>query len=188
MRRFLDDVRDDINNMIVSGGGLLATELAPLMIDMIDSTIQDESALSSVTETLAQPIGTGWTPVAAAVFDTSVGGDAEFLKVSLPTGSIETASTAGFTYRATGLLSFQDIGSNVSIEFSILKNGQQAGFIAAMTGGGNNRARSASFQHVDLSAGEDDLYTIGVRCPDGVQDIDIISIGLGLSILPTNNA
>jgi hypothetical protein len=186
-RRFLDNIRTELDALLVTGGATTALELKPLLIDMIDSTVQDESAIASNTPSLAIPTAVAFTPLTAGIYDLSVGGDATFLKLDVAGGTVTTASTAGFTYEFEGKISFTDIGSNQAIDFSILADGVQVGFIAAMTGGGGSRARTAAFSHIQLSAGANAVYTIGVSTPAGVSTIDILSVGLTAMITPTNN-
>lgn len=187
-RRFLDDIRANITALLVTAGETTAPDLAALMIDQVDSVVDDEAAIASTTPSLAVPTAIAWQPLTTGIYDISVGGDGDFLKVDATAGNITGSSVAGFTYELDGKISFQDLGSNVAINFSILVDGVQAGFIAALTGGGGTRPRTAAFTHIVLSAPADALFQIGIQTPDGVQAIDIGSVGLQATIKPTNNA
>lgn len=186
-RGFLDPIRTRIAALYVTGGGIEAPTEGSLMLDLLDSSIQDEAAIASNISSIAVPTAVAWTPLTTGIYDTSVGGDADFLKVDVVAGTITTSATAGFTYILEGVISFSDVSSNTAIEFSILADGVQVGFIAAMTGGGGARPRTASFSHVILSASTNAVYTIGVQTPAAINSIDIISIGLSATIQPTNN-
>lgn len=185
-RRFLDDVKSDLSALLVTGGNTPAPALADLLIDTIDSTVDDESAIFSSGASLGVAISTAWTPITAA-YDGQVGGDADFLKTDFAAGTITTTTTAGFTYKTDGFVSFTDLGANVVIEFAILRGGVPVGVIATLTGGGNNRPRIANFSSFDLSNSPDDVYSIGIRTPDGAQSIDILDIALAVTISPTRN-
>ncbi len=186
-RRFLDDVRGDLTAQLATGNQTPAPALNLLLLDVIDSTIQDEAVIASNTASPAVPTAIAWAPLTTGIYDVETGGDAEFLKIDLINGSVTTATTGGFTYKIDGNISFDDVASNTPIEFSVLADGVQVGFIAALNGGGSSRPRTASFSHVALSAGADTVFTIGVQTPNGVNTIDIASIALSVTIQPTNN-
>lgn len=187
-RRFLDDIRGDLTAQLVTGGDTTAPALNALLLDMIDSVIQDESIIASNTTSLAVPTAIAWQPLTTGIYDIEVGGDGNFLKPDVINGFIETISVLGFTYEVEAKINFADLGSNTEIDFSILNNGVPVGFVASLTGGGGSRPRSASFSHIDLSTVANSQFTIGVQTIGGVNTIDIISVGLTLTIQPTNNA
>jgi hypothetical protein len=188
-RRFLDSIRADIASQLADNvtGNITAPVMQNLLLDMIDSTIQDEAAIASNAISLAVPTAIDWTSLAVGVYDITVGGDATFLKLDAVNGTVTTSATAGFTYEFEGKISFSDIGSNTPIDFSILADGVQVGFIAAMTGGGGTRARTSAFSHISLSATPNAVYTIGVRTPNSINALDILSVGITAIITPTNN-
>jgi hypothetical protein len=187
-RRFLDNVRNDLTALLVTGGETPAPALAALLIDTLDSTIQDEAVLSTTTPTPAVPTATTWQNIDPTIYDNTTGGDAVFLKTDIANGRIVTATQAGFSYSVRGLVSFTDLQTNRQIEFSILANGVQVGFIASQIGAGNGRPKSLSFEHVILSAASDTVYTIGLQTADGVNSVEVLSAGLAVVIQPTNNA
>jgi hypothetical protein len=191
-RRFLDDVRADLTALLVTAGATTALELQPLLIDTIDSSVDDECVVGSTIPAVGIPILVTWTPivldgVGGAVYDTAVGGDATFLKVSIPLGKVTLSTVPGFTYEVEGYINFSDLGSNVAIDFSILVDGVPVGFLASLTGGGSARARSATMKALILSTGADAVIELGVRTPDGAQAIDTSSLGILVTIKPTNN-
>lgn len=200
-RRFLDDIRADkltvaaaFTDLLVTAGdttapalnGILQTNLA-LDQDMLDSVTQDESAIASNAPSLGVATTAAFTPLTTGIYDIAVGGDDDFLTVDAAAGTITTSPIAGFTYTCEGRVTFQDIGSSVPIEFSILADGVQAGFIGGLTGGGNTRPRTVAFSHIKLATPANTVYTIGVRTPNGNQDIDITSIAMSCFIQATNN-
>ena len=187
MRKFLDTVRADLTALLVTAGATPAPSLNALLIDVIDSSIDDEALISSNVASAAIPTATTWTPLTTGIYDVAQGGDGSFLTTDAVAGTITSSPTAGFTYNANGLVSFTDIATNTVIEFSILRNGVPFGYIASITGGGGARPRSVGFEHTVISAGASDVFTIGVQTPAGATTVDISSIGLGLTIKPTNN-
>lgn len=186
-RRFLDNIRADMALLYVPGGGIAAVNEGALMLDMLDSVIQDEAVIASNAASLAVPTTTSYLPLTTDIYDVGVGGDDDFITLDVINGTVTTSSTPGFTYELEGKVSFADLGSNVKINFSVLVNGVQAGFVAELTGGGGTNPRTASFSHVVLSALADAVFTIGVQTPDVADTIDINSIALSCTIQPTNN-
>ena len=188
-RRFLDEIRAEINAQIVTNaaGDITAALLNPLMIDTIDSCIQDECAIASNTTSLAVPTTATWASLGTGVYDIVTGGDGDFLSPDEVIGDISSSDTAGFTYLVEGKVSIEGINQNTSIEFSILADGVPVGFIASVTGGHGERPLSTSFSHLSLSTPAGTHYTIGVNTPNGAETIDIGSVGLSLTIQPTNN-
>ena len=136
---------------------------------------------------LAIPTATTWAALTAGIYDVEQGGDGSFLTTDFAAGTITSSATAGFTYNANGLVTIDDLATNIVIEFSILRNGVPFGYIGSLTGGGSGRPRSIGFDHTVISAGASDVFTIGVQTPAGANTVDIISIGLGLTIKTTNN-
>jgi len=188
-RRFLDDVRADINSMIVTNttGDITAAILAPLMIDTIDSTIQDECAISSNTPSLGVASTPVWQSLSTGIYDNVIGGDGNFLNPDVLTGTVTSSAIAGWTYELEGKISIEGINQNTSIEFSILADGVPVGFIASVTGGHGERPLSTSVSHIALSTPASTVYTLGYQTPNGNETIDIGSVGLSMTIQATNN-
>jgi hypothetical protein len=188
-RRFLDDVRAEIHAIIKTNGNAEITGplLNGLMIDMIDSTIQDESVIASNIPSGPIPTTTTFTPLTTGIYDESSGGDGVFLKPDFINGEIISGATAGFSYTVRGLVSINDTQINRLVNFVILKNGVPAGFISQNVGRGNSKPISLSVEHYSLSTPSDTVYQIGVETPDGANTVDILSIGMSLTIQATNN-
>ena len=188
-RIFLDDLRNSINTEIIfnDAGEITADVLRPLLIDTIDSTIQDECVLASNVPSLGIVTGAAWVALTTGIYDITVGGDAEFLLPDEAAGHISTSAVAGFTYVVRGSISFTDMQNNRHINFAILADGVPVGFIAHDTGRGNGKPESASFEHVSLSAPANTVYQIGVQTDDGANTVDVLTIGLSVVIQPTNN-
>jgi hypothetical protein len=189
MRRFLDDVRQDINDIIKTNGNaeITAPLLNGLMIDMVDSTIQDESVIASNIPSGPIPTTTTFTPLTTGIYDESSGGDGNFLKPDPINGEVVSGPIAGFSYTVRGLVSISDTQNNRLINFVILKDGVPAGFISQNVGRGNGKPTSLSIEHYSLSTPSNTVYQIGVETPDGANTVDILSIGLSLTIQATNN-
>lgn len=185
-RRFLDDVRTDLIAQLTTGNETPAPTLNGLLLDMIDSTIQDEAVIYGITPVDNHPTTTTFVPINVG-YDVTVGGDAEFLKMNDASGEAQGATVAGYTYSIKGQITV--IASNGQrYEFVILRNGvDQLGVVRGLTGDGNNDPVGVDLSGFTISALSDAVYTIGVRSPDGANDIDIQAIGLSATILPTNN-
>jgi hypothetical protein len=186
-RRFLDDVRADINAQIIANGAGLVTAniLRPLMIDTIDSTIDDEAVIGSNTLVPALAVNdVTWTPLPA---DIEVGGDAQFLTVDLINDQIISAPTAGYTYNATGLASLSGATNRV-FEMAILQSGVPVGYIGNISTGGNARPVSAQAFRLSLSTPISSNFQLGIRSVTNANDvIDVVSSALTLTVKPTNN-
>ena len=186
-RRFLDDIRNDLTGLLVTAGQTTAPELNALLIDMIDSTIQDEAAISSNTLSSGIATTTSFVSLTSDIYDSTIGEDAVFLKTSFTNGTITTTSTPGFTYEIAAKASIDGIDQNTSIEFTIMADGVAVGFVGATTGGHGSRPLSVDVTYIDVSVPADTVYTLGVRTADGAETINILSIVLGATIKPTNN-
>lgn len=184
-RIFLDTVRANLTAQLTSGGNITAPELNALLQDVVDSTVQDECAITGVVPTpfastvAWQSIAVGYTEV--------VGGDAVFLKPDLPNGVVQTSAVAGYTYELELFISFEDLASGQRADFSILRNGQPVGFLSANQGEGNNDPVTATAKFVELAAPLNADYTIGIRTPQGPRNLNILSLSLVATIQPTNN-
>jgi hypothetical protein len=184
-RRFLDDVRADINNTIVANivGDIGADDLRPLMIDTIDSSISDESRLLRTTFVAAVPVGLTYT--SPVTYDVAEGGDATFLKVNQGAGTITTATVAGFTYDVYMVITF--VGTqNVRFDCSFMLNGVNTGLQISGIGFGNDDPTTIQIQSTSLSTATDSVIELGIRA-DLAGTIDILQAALRVDILPTNN-
>jgi len=184
-RRFLDNVRSDINTTIVVNGtgDIGAEDLAPLMLDTIDSCVNDEARLLKEVEEIDVALTTSYTtPI---IYDSSEGGDATFLKVNLGAGTITTATTAGFSYDVALFISFIGI-NNTRYDASFLQNGVPVGLETSGIGFGNNDPTHLSLTSTSLSTASNSVIEIGLKA-DVAGDIDILAAALRVDIIPTNN-
>lgn len=186
-RRFLDDVRADINAQIIANAaGLITADiLRPLMIDQIDSTIEDEAAIGSNTLQAGLAVDdVNWTTIPS---DTAVGGDAQFLNVDLAGNQIISAPTAGWTYSLTGLASIK-AGNNSVFELAVLLAGVPVGYIGSATTRGVNRPQSLQAYDLEISTPASSSYQLGIRgIATGVTTVDVTGCALTMTIKPTNN-
>jgi hypothetical protein len=187
-RRFLDDVRADINAEIVANtsGDVTAPILAGLMIDTIDSSVDDEASVGSNTPALALAVNdTTWTVIPS---DVSRGGDATFLIVDLAGNKITSSAIAGFSYNITGLASIAG-ATNAVFELGILQNGVQTGYIGVTTTRGTTRPTTVQAYELELSTAASTEFQIGIRIVSAVSGVvDVLSSANIVTILPTNNA
>ena len=188
-RIFLDDLRNSINALIVpnDAGEITADVLRPLLIDAIDSTIQDEGAIASNTPSPGIVTGAAWFPLSTGIYDLTVGGDDDFITLDPVNGSIKATPINGFSYSIRGNVSFTDMQNNRQINFVILADGSPVGFVSRDTGRGNGKPVSVTFTHLSLSTPSDTVYQIGVQTDDGANTVDILDIGLSVIVQPTNN-
>jgi hypothetical protein len=187
-RRFLDDLRADINAQIIPNvGGLITADiLRPLMIDTIDSSVDDEAGLGNTTPVIGLAVDdTNWTVLPSSVVR---GGDAEFLIVDLPGNKITSTIVAGFSYNITGLASL--IGGNNNVyELGVLQNGIQTGYIGVTTTRGPSKPVSVQAYELELSTASSTDFQIGIRIVSAAAGtVDVVSSANIVTILPTNNA
>ena len=185
-RKFLDTVRSDISAQLQTNANTTGLELNAVLQDLIDSSVQDESAIAGTTPVLSFVTSTAWTEIDEG-YTVDVGGDAEFLFPNFASGQIQTSNTAGFTYNIRAQISIADLGNNVPVEFTLLANGVPTGFIATTAGRGNNRPLTVSFSGIKLSGVANEVWSVGVATPNAADTIDIFSISMSVTILPTNN-
>jgi hypothetical protein len=184
-RRFLDNVRSDINTQIVTNanGDITAVVLAPLMIDTIDSCVIDQSRLIKNVPEAAVALTTVYTqPI---IYNESEGGDATFLKVNLGAGSITTNVTEGFTYNVEMFISFIGI-NNTRYDASFLVNGVPTGITVSTIRSGADEQSLLTLTGTALSAASNSTVTIGLKA-DVAGDIEILAAVLRVDIAPTNN-
>ena len=184
-RRFLDDVRNDMAGQLQTGAATTAPELNLLLQDLIDSTVQDECGITGETNT---PLATtvAWASITTG-FNVDVGGDGSFLIPNAASGIITTSATAGFTYEIELFASFEDLANGQRIDFSVLENGTPVGFLSANQGEGNDDPVTATAKMISLSTPANAVYSVGVRTPQGANNITIVSLILVVTIQPTNN-
>ena len=186
-RKFLDDLKATATATLETDGETTALELLAIQMDGWDSTINDECAIASNTPFPGFVTSPAWQPLGAGIYDQSIGGDIDFLKLNVAAGEIGTSSIPGFSYAVRGSISFTDMQNNRHINFVILADGVPVGFVARDTGRGNGKPVSASFEHLSLSTPANTIYQIGVQTDDGANTVDILDVGLAVTIKPTNN-
>jgi hypothetical protein len=98
-RLFLDNLRANINAAIPdnSVGEVSPADVRNNLLDMVDSTVPDETALTQSAPAVGIVLSPAWlTPLNQ--FDGSIGGDGNFLKPNPAGGYVEGSTTAGFSY------------------------------------------------------------------------------------------
>jgi hypothetical protein len=182
-RRFLDDVRADLSAQLVTDGDTTAPQLLSLLIDTIDSTINDESALVIDIDV---PLVTTTAFVPIINYDTVIGGDGDFLTPDAVAGTIKSSATAGFTYDLFGQVSFIAT-NNARYEFVMLRNGIESGFVAAVTGTGVSDSMTLSVDTTVLSNLSNNTVSLGLRSIVGGDAITLTQVVLKAVVKPTNN-
>jgi len=184
-RRFLDNIRADIATQLADNptGDITAAIMQNLLLDMIDSTIQDEGAITGGS-VLDIALTNAWQLL--DIFDTNVGGDGDFITPSAGTGVIVTSDNAGFSYQINAQLSFVT-DNNRDYEFSILQDGVEIGFLSSQTGTGAGDTQSIYLSTFVKSAPADAQYSIGARNNGTTGDLDVIASSITVIIVPTNN-
>lgn len=186
-RRFLDDVRADLSNLMTDNtqGLIEASSLLSLQIDVIDSVIQDECALQMSTRVDNYALTDVMAPLLGA-FDGAQGGDAEFLKVDVGAGTITTATIAGYSYDITGIISFEG-GANDEYAVQLLVDGVPYGFKGSLTAEGPNDPVEGTFRAVINAATADAVLQFGIQSQDATDTVDILDAVLYVEVQPTNN-
>ena len=185
-RLFLDDLRANINAAIPDNavGEVSPADVRNNLLDMVDSTVPDEAALTQSAPLNSVALTTAWlTPLSQ--FDGSIGGDGVFLKPNPAGGYIESTTTPGFTYYVIAETNIVP-GNNVLIDISVLLNGVPVGPISEVIGNGNDPI-SVSIIALENAMPSDGQLSVGYRSPGGNEDIDILDAGTLVIITPTNN-
>ena len=184
-RRFLDDVRGDIVTQLQTAANTTGPELSALLIDTIDSTVQDEANIASTVSTVGLVTTTAFVPM--LVFGEDNGGDGVFLTPDFLNGTITVSPTAGFTYTFSCNVSIENLQNSVPCEFVVMENGSPVGLSFALTGDGNNDPVTIAIRHLVNAAPANAVYSIGVRTPSGANTLDVLAIEMIAVIHPTNN-
>jgi hypothetical protein len=185
VRRFIDDIKADVDAQIVpNGSGLITADIVrPIMIDTLDSTTEDQAKLRRDAPQLAVPLTTSYTtPIE---FDYEEGGDGNFLIVNRVAGTLTSSATPGFSYGF--VLEVTLIGTaNVRYDMTALVGGVETGFVASGTGEGLNDPITLNLTGTSLSTPASGVLQLGLKT-DNADDVDIQSAAMKLDILPTNN-
>ena len=185
-RRFLDDVRSDINTLFADNiiGAITPARLRTSLRDIIDSTIQDEGVISISAPITGVVLPSTFTNLTG--FVNTLGGDGTFIKLEPSNNRIVTAATAGFTYTVFAGLSFEGV-NNEEVEFAIGYNGVQGDYTPIATARGLGRPLALQIRGLTLSAAANTNLTFMARAVDGTATIDILDMYLAAIINPTNN-
>jgi len=186
-RRFLDDIRAAIDAQMPDNtvGAITPAIMRTTLKDMIDSTIQDEAFIYGTTPTQIN-LTAAWVPVPVSFFQYQLGGDPDFLKINLATASITTAATAGFTYEAIAIVNMEAAQNNEA-EFAIAINGVVSGLRVEVVGRGPGRSVNGIARDLSVSTPSNAVYTLMARAPSGGVSAILVSAGLAVTVLPTNN-
>jgi len=195
-RKFLDTVRTDIAAKLADNttGEISALDMREVLRDLLDSTVSDEAAFTNAVTppVLSMALDATWRPLTdanvtgGAVFDTVVGGDAEFLRMEPSNSGIRGSATVGWSYNVKGSISI-DGATNVAIEIAMGMNGEPGTLVQTVIGTNGVRFTGTYLERYVLSAPADALFQLLVRAPDGPTTASISSRGFGAIILPTNN-
>jgi hypothetical protein len=136
-RIFLDDLRAQVGTTLPDNttGLINPTDHRALLINVIDSTVPDECALTQSAPLVGLQLGPAWiTPTSQ--FNGSLGGDGVFLKPNPVGGYVEGSTTPGFTYYIlceTNIIA----PNNGSVSISAGLNGIPFGPIVTLVSGGD---------------------------------------------------
>ena len=154
------------------------------MVDVMDSSVEDEAALYSTAPTVGVVVGATFAKL-AGVFDSAVGGDGSFLITDAVAETVTTSSTAGFTYGLGCELTFT-AANNAVVDFAIAVDGTVQQYIASATARGSSRPVSISLSSVILSANASSVVELYALSTD-TASLDVLDGYLLTSIRPTNN-
>lgn len=186
-RIFLDDLRAATTALFADNttGDISPADLRGVMLDTIDSTVQDECNLAATAPTLALATTASFVPL--SVYGEDNGGDGVFLTPDFVSGTITTAAEAGFTYTINCNATIESLQNSVPCEFVVLENGIPDGLAFALTGDGKDDPVSIAIRHLINAAPASAVYSIGIRTPDGASTLDVMAIEVIAVIHPTNN-
>lgn len=187
MRKFLDNVRAAIVAQLVTAGETTAPQLNDILIDLIDSSIEDEGGITSTTPVNGVDVDLTYTEI-TSVFTANVGGDGAFIKPDFTVGAVQTSPTAGFSYHVLVQLSVE-IAKNDRFDFTVVQDGVAIGVGTSVTGNGvgNDRPVGVNMNVLVLSAPANAVYTVAVKSPDGASTMNVLKASLFTVIKPTNN-
>ena len=183
----MDDIRTDLSALLVTGGNTPAPALNALLIDTIDSSIEDEGGIYSTTPVNGIATALTYTEL-NTIYTTDLGGGGSFIIPNFAAGNVATSSVAGFTYQVIAQLS-AEIAKNDRFDFTILQNGVPVGVGESVTGNGvgTNRPVGVNVTSLILSSPADAVYSVAVKSPDGVSVLNVLKCSLFTVIKPTNN-
>lgn len=186
-RRFLDDIKADIDTIFVAEGGMrVETEHKPILLDIIDSLKQDEGGIYGLT-TVPSVAVTATYSALTSIYEAQAGGD-DFIIPDFAAGTVAAGTTAGFTYTVFASLSFEG-SNNDQFDFTVLADGAPLGVGESVTGRGtgNGRPVPVNIRTGILSTPADTVFALAIKSPDGNSNINVLSGSLYIVIEPTNN-
>ena len=186
-RKFLDDVRAEINTLINdnASGEISPLDVRTCLIDIVDSGVQDESYIFG--DVPDQPFAlTGAYQSIGTLYTTGVPAVPGFVTPNSGAGTITLSATAGFTYSIKTQITLST-SNNEEVDFRIGINGVPVGYVGSIIGSAGGRELSVSVEYILLAAGVSDVITLMARAADGSGTMSVDSIFLFAAILPTNN-
>lgn len=192
-RKFLQDIVGQIASTLPDNttGQIIPANHRVLLNDLLDSSVQDEAALSSTAQTpVSVSIGNTWTTLSDAlgvtIYDTTAGGDGEFLIPAQTAGTITGSATAGFSYNAKGAVQL-DAANNVVIECALGLDGVPGDLIGSIIGTEGARQQGVYVERYVPSTPANAVFSLMLRAPAGTTSVDLVVRTFGLIILPTRN-
>ena len=185
-RRFLDTLRNTANVLLADNTNrdISPSDVRNIIIDTIDSTVQDEGEIFSTSPT-AGVVLTGTFSSLTAIYAAGGSDGGGFINTDFAAGTIVGSSTAGFSYTVRAYVTV-NTSNNEEVEFAIGIDGVEDPFFATLTGNGT-RNQSVSVGAFDRSASSGAVYTLMARAVDGSATITVDSVRLVVVIQPTNN-
>lgn len=184
-RKFLDEVRADIDTTLITGGDTTAPKLAQLLNDVIDSSVQDECAIYS-TASGSVDITNAWTKVNSTTYSADTGEVPGFLFPDFANGQIAVSPTAGFTYSVTATLVMQG-DTNDRYDLTIFEDGVKVPVEVSGTGDGTNDPITLQVRWYVKSAPANGVYAMFVKSQNASDTITVDQAILAVTIQPTNN-
>lgn len=176
-RKFLDTVKADALALLPDNtiGSISPLDVRTVLNDMLDSTqpligVMYGPAIAEAVATTAT-----YAAMVGTLFTTSEGGDATFVKINTATGTIQTNTTAGFSYQVYGEVNFE-AGNGVDFEFTILLDGVPVANLDVETGRGAGNFTSATINWNLLHAPADTDIQLAVRSPSGASTLTVSNI------------
>jgi hypothetical protein len=184
-RRFLDDIRADLLTLLPDNvvGEISPADVRGILRDIIDSTVQDEAAMTSPPS-----VPLNLTPVPTeypAIFDASIGGLPGFLTPNPTTGRFELSPTPGFSYQVEFFIQAEG-QQNAEVNINIMQNGVPVGESYEIVCRGPGRGVSTSARWIELSGLANMTYGIGISSPTSASISVTNAFGLAV-IVPTNS-
>lgn len=184
-RRFLDDIRADLLTLLPDNvvGEISPADVRGILRDIIDSTVQDEAALTSPPSTVLNltPTPTEYPQI----FDAVIGGLPGFLVANAVTGRFELSPTPGFSYTFRYYLQAEG-PQNAELNFNITRGGVVVGETYEIITRGPGRGTAAAAAWYEISGVANGTFGVALSSP-GSDTFTITNAFAIASIVPTNN-